>query len=183
MGEPRIELCRHDLGRDAMPPGEFDLIHARLVLVHVPERETALRRMAAALRQGGWLLVEDADPALQPLGCPDASGPEQHLANTLRLGFRALMLERGVDLAYGRKLPRLLREAGLTEVAADAWFPVAHPAARVLERATIELLRDSLIAKGHATAEQIDRHLANVEAGRLDLTTAPLISACGRRGR
>ncbi len=176
-----IELRCHDVGRDAMPPGRFDLIHARLVLVHVPEREMALRQMAAVLRPGGWLLVEDADPAMQPLGSPDACGPEQELANTLRQGFRALMSERGVDLAYGRKLPRLLRQAGLTEVGADAYFPVAHPATAVLEMATIELLHESLVAKGHATAEQIDHHLANVEAGRLDLTTAPMISAWGRR--
>ncbi len=52
------------------PKGQFDLVHARLVLVHVPEREAALDAMVAALRPGGWLFVEDADPALQPLSCP-----------------------------------------------------------------------------------------------------------------
>jgi SAM-dependent methyltransferase len=39
----------------------FDLVHARLVLVHVPDRAAALATMVAALRPGGWLLVEDAD--------------------------------------------------------------------------------------------------------------------------
>jgi hypothetical protein len=39
----------------------------------------------------GWLVVEDADPALQPLICPDEVGPEQGLANQLRDGFRALI--------------------------------------------------------------------------------------------
>ncbi len=63
------------------PPGAFDLVHARLMLVHVADRAEALRRMAGALRPGGWLLLEDADPALQPLLCPDESGPDQRLAN------------------------------------------------------------------------------------------------------
>ncbi len=43
-------------------------------LVHVADRERALRVMTDALRPGGWLLLEDADPALQPLICPDESG-------------------------------------------------------------------------------------------------------------
>jgi hypothetical protein len=67
------------------------------------------------------LLVEEADPALQPLVCPDEYGPEQQLANQLKHGFRALMARRGVDLAYGRTLPRLLRDAGLVDVGADAF--------------------------------------------------------------
>jgi hypothetical protein len=42
----------------------------------VADRDRALRSMISALRPGGWLLVEDADPALQPLICPDEYGPE-----------------------------------------------------------------------------------------------------------
>ncbi len=75
-----MEVRTHDVAQDA-PPGElFDLVHARLVLVHIPERERALRNMIAALKPGGWLVIEDADPALQPLSCIDAYGPEQELA-------------------------------------------------------------------------------------------------------
>jgi SAM-dependent methyltransferase len=178
---PTLEVRRHDVGRDETPAGGFDLVHARLVLVHVVDRDAALESMVGALRPGGVLLVEDADPALQPLICPDEFGPEQRLANRLRAGFRKLLAQRGADLAYGRRLPRLLREAGLAEVAADAYFPITSPACDLLEAATVEQVRDGLIAEGHATAAEIDRHLANVAAGRLDLATSPMISAWGRR--
>ncbi|MGX1849621.1 class I SAM-dependent methyltransferase [Streptomyces sp. NPDC055299] len=176
-----IEVLSHDVAADPPPPGGFDLVHARLVLVHVADRAEALRRMVQALRPGGWLLLEDADPLLQPLLCPDESGPEQRLANRLRSGFRALMAARGADLAYGRTLPRVLREAGLAEVQADAYFPITSPACAVLEDATVRQIRHHLIEQGLATDEEIDRHLANVAAGRLDLATAPMISAWGRR--
>ncbi|MFJ9470247.1 methyltransferase domain-containing protein [Streptomyces caniferus] len=176
-----VEVLRHDVALDAPPAGPFDLVHARLVLVHVADRAAALRSMVQALRPGGWLLIEDADPALQPLICPDEYGPEQELANRLRRGFRQLLRERGADLAYGRKLPRLLREAGLAEVEADAYFPVTSPACDVLEAATVHQVRDKLIAAGLATDEEIERHLAAIASGRLDLTTAPMISAWGRR--
>jgi SAM-dependent methyltransferase len=176
-----VEVRRHDVARDPPPEGPFDLVHARLVLVHLPDRERALATMVGALRPGGWLLVEDADPALQPLGVIDEVGPEATLANELRAAFRVLLAERQVDLAYGRTLPRVLRAAGLADVAADAYFPVALLACRPLEIATVTFLRDQLLAKGLATAEAIDRHLANVRAGRLDLAQPPMISAWGRR--
>ncbi|MGP9022875.1 methyltransferase domain-containing protein [Streptomyces sp. BR1] len=176
-----IEVLSHDVVADPPPPGSFDLVHARLVLVHVPDRAEALRHMVQALRPGGWLLLEDADPMLLPLACPDESGPEQRLANRLRTGFRTLMAGRGADLAYGRTLPRVLREAGLADVQADAYFPITSPACAVLEDATVRQVRHHLVAQGLATDEEIDRHLADVAAGRLDPATAPMISAWGRR--
>jgi SAM-dependent methyltransferase len=178
---PTVEVRRHDVAADDPPAGGFDLVHARLVLVHVVDRARALRSMVRALRPGGWLLLEDADPALQPLICPDEYGPEQRLANKLRQGFRALLAQRGADLAYGRTLPRLLREAGLADVAADAYFPITSPACDLLEKATVEQVRERLVAAGLASDDEIDRHLATVEAGRLDLATSPMVSAWGRR--
>jgi ubiquinone/menaquinone biosynthesis C-methylase UbiE len=176
-----VTIARHDVAADPPPGGPFDLVHARLVLVHVAERDRALRAMTGALRPGGWLMIEDADPALQPLAILDVRGPDDVLANCLRNAFRAMLVERGADLAYGRKLPRLLREAGLRDVAADAYFPIAHPACALLEHKTIEHVRAGLIASGRATAAEIDQHLGNLEAGRLDLAIGPMISAWGRK--
>ncbi len=176
-----FEVLRHDIGVEPAPAGGFDLIHARLVLVHVPQREAALAAMVAALRPGGWLLLEDADPGLQPLLSPDEWGPQQALANRLRTGFRSLMSARGADLTFGRTLPRRLRRAGLLHVEADAYFPIASPACTALEEATVEQIRDRLVAADLATDEEIDQHLANVRTGTMDLATAPLISAWGQR--
>ena len=176
-----VEVRVHDVATDPVPREGFDLVHARLVLVHLRDRAAALHTMRAALRPGGRLLVEDADPALQPLACIDAAGPDETLANEIRAAFRMLLAERGADLAYGRTLPRALRAAGLRDVGADAYFPVALPACAPLEAATVTMLRASIVAKGLATDAQIDHHLANVAAGKIDLATPPLISAWGTR--
>lgn len=64
---------------------------------------------------------------------------------------------------------------------ADAYFPITSPACAALESATVRQIRDQLVAEGIATDEDIDRHLANVAAGGMDLATAPMISAWGRR--
>src|SRR5205823_486253 len=50
------EVRRHDVAADPPPPGPFDLVHARLVLVHVPARAAALAAMVSVLRPGGYLL-------------------------------------------------------------------------------------------------------------------------------
>jgi SAM-dependent methyltransferase len=176
-----FEVLRQDVGVEQPPAGAFDLVHARLLLTHVPQRVEAIASMVRALRPGGWLVIEDADPALQPLICPDESGPAQQLANRLRQGFRALLAARGADLAFGRTLPRLLREAGLDGVQADAFFPITSPACSALEIATVQQIRALLVAAGLATDLEIEQHLTNVSSGRLDLATAPLISAWGRK--
>jgi len=175
-----FEVRRHDVSVDPPPTGPFDLVHARLVLVHLPRRHEALAALVSVLRPGGWLVVEDADPALQPRLCPDEAGPAEALANRLRDGFRTLLAARGAELAFGRTVPRLLRTAGLRDVGADAWFPVAGPACTALERTTIGQIRAGLVEAGLATDEEIDTHLANLAGGTMDLTTAPLISAWGR---
>jgi SAM-dependent methyltransferase len=176
------EVRRHDLAADPPPePGTFDLVHARLVLVHVPDRARALATMVAALRPGGWLLVEDADTELQPLVCLEETGPAQQRANRLRRAFRELMTHRGADLRYGRTLPRTLREAGLVDVAAAGSFPVGGTVCDRLEIATIRHVRAELVAARLTDDAEIDAHLAAVAAGELDLTLAPLISAWGRR--
>ncbi|TGA89261.1 methyltransferase domain-containing protein [Streptomyces sp. MZ04] len=176
---PPVEVRRHDVGADAPPIEGFDLVHARLVLSRVPDLEQALRSMIRALRSGGRLLIEEADPALQPLPCPDEHGPAQELANRLR---RALLTQRGSDVAYGRGLPRMLRAAGLCQVEADAYFPLTAPACAALETVTIQQSRTALTAAGLATDEDITTHLASVATGTMDLATSPLISAWGRKG-
>ena len=176
-----VEVRRHDVADDDPPEGPFDLVHARLVLIHVPLREQALQRMAATLAPGGWLLIEDFDPGMQPLACPDAYGPEQQLANKVRAGFRLLLAQRGADLELGRRVPRLMRGAGLVEVTADAYLALASPASIELEKANVKQVRDELLAGGHATADEVAAYLQCLDSGTIDIATAPLISTWGRR--
>lgn len=176
-----VRVRRHDVAVDEVPGAGFDLVHARLVLTHVPARAEALRRMVAALRPGGWLLVEDFDVELQPLACVDAGGDLEQLANRVRAGFVELLAERGVDMTYGRALPRLLRAAGLDGVAADAFAPVALPASAALETANVRQVGPALVARGRVDAPEIGVLLRALAAGRVDIATPPLVSAWGRR--
>jgi len=61
LADPTIEVRQHDIVRDSLPGPVFDLVHARLILVHLPERELGLANMAGALKPGGWLVCEEFD--------------------------------------------------------------------------------------------------------------------------
>jgi len=174
------EVRQHDVVRDGPPIGPFDLIHARLVLVHLPERLDVLTRMAGALRPGGWLVVEDFDLAANDRACLDEAAPGAARANRVRAGFLTLLVQRGVDRSYARSLPRRLRGLDLADVGAEAYLPLAVPSTRALDAANVEQTRDGLISVG-VDQRDIDEHLAELAAGTVDVTTSLLVTAWGRR--
>jgi SAM-dependent methyltransferase len=178
-GQP-FEVRRHDIVVDPAPTETFDLVHARLLLEHLSDPDVALARMVQTVRPGGWLLIESADPRLQPLACPDATGPSEELANRVLQASWTLQAARA-DLGYGRTLPRRLRGLGLVDVAAEVRFSLAGPAQRQLHRTLIQRARERLITSELVNAEEVEQHLADVDAGRLDLAAFPVVSAWGRK--
>lgn len=173
-----VDVARHDVAVDPLPEAEFDLIHARLVLVHVPERLVAIRRLVQALRPGGWLLIEDAD-ATTVHSCFDPQTDDEHLANRIREGLIGMLDGRGVDPAFARKLPRLLREVGLVDIAGDAYLPMAD-GVRLLERANLLQLQEMFLERGIVTKEELEHFLALLDDPAFLLAGIFLIAAWGR---
>ena len=180
-GGGNIEVREHNLVTDPPPEELFDLIHARLVLMHLPQRVRALEIMVGTLRPGGWLVIEDTDFNLQPLSCLNTDTSAARRANKIRGAFAELLVRHGVDLSWGRKVPQLLRAAGLGEVCADAYCPIAMPGSRRLEIGNIELLRSRLISEGLASEDELEQHLTSVRDGTLDVSTSVIVSAWGRK--
>jgi SAM-dependent methyltransferase len=58
---PALEVREHNVVTDALEAETFDLVHGRTLLMHLPEREQVLNKMAQAIRPGGWIVVEDLD--------------------------------------------------------------------------------------------------------------------------
>ena len=52
---------RLDLVTDPLPAARFDLVYSLMVLHHIPDTATILRRFYAVLNPGGWLAVVDLD--------------------------------------------------------------------------------------------------------------------------
>src|SRR3546814_19995110 len=100
----------HNVDADPFDDNGYDLIHARLVLEHLPQREAVVAKLAAALRPGGWLVVQDYDIRTMAVAEPPHDG-WQACAHALP----AMLQSAGTD-----PLPRS-QPAGL--------LPPARPAA------------------------------------------------------
>jgi SAM-dependent methyltransferase len=110
-----LELRQHDIVRDPLPEGEFDLIHCRLVLEHLPARLDALAKMVRALAPGGWLVVEDF--CFRGQHATDRRGAAT--IGTLLRFVSLVMQQNGWDSRWAPRLPIHLRRAGLTEIGAE----------------------------------------------------------------
>ena len=85
--------------------------HARLLVEHLPSAEDAIGAMVAAVRPGGWLVVEDLDWSTVSTVDPPSSVHERVLR-----ALRELFDTISYDPCCGRTLPRALRRAGLDDV-------------------------------------------------------------------
>lgn len=113
---PNLEVWRHDITRDPLPERAFDLIHTRMTLIHIPERDRVLERLTQALKPGGWLVAEEFD-GLSLCADPTVSAGEVPLK--AHQAMHRLQEDRGVDGRYGRLLFARFRALGLNETEAE----------------------------------------------------------------
>lgn len=115
LADDTIDVVQADVTASPLTPGAFDLVHARLLLEHLPDRDAVLATLAAALAPGGWLVVEDLDWA-----SADVVDPASPVHSRVVDACRSFMLARGYEPEYGRRVPRSLRRAGLVDVGTHA---------------------------------------------------------------
>jgi SAM-dependent methyltransferase len=155
---PGLTVRQHDIVRDPLPEGGFDLVHSRLVLLHLPERRAVLDKLAAALRPGGWLQLDEFDIDYGPaLLTPDDASRE--LYEDFLAAKARLMAEAGADGSWGRHAAGAMRDAGLVDIDPVPYLVPwdAHsPGVELLIHHTHHL-RDRLVAAG-----MTDQRLADV---------------------
>ncbi len=162
LSQPNISVQQHDITTDSLPEAAFDLIHTRLVLLHLPQREQALAQMVTALKPGGWLLAEEFDALSMP-GNPALYPGERYLK--LEQAQQRLMRERGADASYGRRLPQRLAAHGLVNIDAEGqvfFWRGGSPGAQI-KRANYLQLRDAILAAGYVSAEELTEELRALE--------------------
>ena len=120
-GRPNLEVRTHDIVTDPLDEAAFDVIHARAVVEHVADRELVIKRLAAALRPGGWMLIEEVDFGGATAGMlaeyVSAPEPERPAMGRIYLAVANVFSAIGADPSYGRRLVGALGDAGLARVA------------------------------------------------------------------
>jgi ubiquinone/menaquinone biosynthesis C-methylase UbiE len=185
LAHPTLEIQRHDIGTDPLPTQSFDLIHARLVLIHVPAREQALVQMVTALVPGGWLVIDDFDVTLLDSTYPTANVEASALFQKMRVAQNRLMAARSGEqaLTWGRSLYRRLRALGLVNVGMEGFLALREgrsPGAHLI-RANFEQIRQEAITAGFITNEEVAQMLTLLDDPDFAVSAPVMFTAWGRR--
>ena len=174
-----LTLRRHDIVADPLEEGAFDLVHARLLLEHLPARDEAMRKLARATRPGGVVVIEAVDYAAAiPVSAHGAREHEHTQATRLRV-----FEEAGVRADHGRHLPAAMRAAGLVGVHAEGRVFVMEggsPGARWF-KLSMRQLRPRLVGPGKLTDAEVDRMLELFDDPSWSAYSPIILAAWGRR--
>jgi SAM-dependent methyltransferase len=176
-GHPNLEVRRHDITAEELPAQAFDLVHARLLLKHLPDRARVLARMVRTLRPGGWLVAEDTDWSSAGVEPPHAVFAEALAA------LRVLTEATGGVPDYGRALPEALAAAGLVEVDSARTAHRLRCGTPEVEffRLTLEQVRERMVARRLIAARRLEAALEVLGAPGGVATSFTMVTARGRR--
>jgi SAM-dependent methyltransferase len=186
LDEPNLQVLRHDITVDDLPQSAFDLIHARLLLEHLPERDKVLERLVGALKPGGVVLIEDLDwrslfsqPAIVTIYPPE----DTDLAIKVWRAMCDTMSDGGYDREFGARLVGVMVELGLEDVGAEGRSPSIQGGTRdaVVPKFTLEQLGDRVLAAGRLSPDEMAWALERMEDPNHRATLGTMVAASGRR--
>ena len=147
-----VQCITADARRTGLPSGTFDLVHARTLLVNVPEPAEIVAEMARLAKPEGW--VAAMEPDSEYMMCYPAHPAFTRICEIFPLVFR----RNGADHMIGRRVPHLFREAGLTEVAVEGrlqMYPPGH-SRRTTRLDLVRSMRPRILELGLADADELD---------------------------
>lgn len=181
-----VEVVRHDVTRDPLERNAFDLVHARAVVEHLPDRDAVIDRLISALRPSGVLVLEDfvfggaASEAVVAAVQPSAYGPAMtRVLQAVSTAFRAI----GADSQYGLRLPAALAAAGLREVTAELTFRLIEggsPGSAFYSQ-TLSERAGQLIELGLLSPDDADRARSFVDDPAARWLSLGVVTSWGRR--
>jgi SAM-dependent methyltransferase len=152
---PNLKTLQHDILSGPPPEGDFDLVHARWILHHLPKPQVAVKHMISVLRPGGWLLLEEVD--FFPVHASDNADYRDFMTALVNTVVKA----SGRDCFWARALPALIEEMGMQNVDGEGDFSLLRGGSEVAEFFTLtaEQMREPMISSGAIDGGKLDRAL------------------------
>jgi SAM-dependent methyltransferase len=179
LASEHLHIIQGDVTREPLPAAGFDLVHARLLLEHLVQRDAVLKALVGAARPGGWVLIEDFDWSTALVIDPPSA-----IHDKVASAIMELFARHGYAPTYGRTLPRRLEAGGLVDIGTRAQSQQvrADPEQGLPQW---ELLADQLapglLAEGLLTRRDLERFHQLWHDGET-VCFAPLMVSCwGRR--
>jgi ubiquinone/menaquinone biosynthesis C-methylase UbiE len=147
-----VEIVTADARHTGLPPDSFDLVHARTLLVNLPEPAAAVAEMVRLAKPGGAVAV--AEPDTEHALCYP---PNQAFDRICEI-FPVVFSRNGADPAIGRRVPELFHQAGLAEVGVESRTQMYPPgnSRRTVRLDLIRAMRPQIIDMGLADEDELD---------------------------
>ena len=147
-----VEIMTADALSTGLPSGSFDLVHARTLFINVPEPAGLAAEMARLARPGGW--VAAVEPDTEHALCYPSHSAFDRVCEI----FRVVFSRNGADVAMGRRVPELFRQAGLTDVEVEAKAQMYPPgnSRRTVRLDLVHAMRPMILEMGVATEAELD---------------------------
>jgi len=166
-----VEVVQGDGAATLLPGDSFDLVHTRLVLVNVPDVQSVVREMVRLARPGGVVASHEADYLTHicdpPLGAWDR----------LFKIFEEYSRSNGIDIFIGRRMHRLLGEAGLVDIKVRPIvhiYPFGH-SRRTIFWDFLQNVQDRILQQGLIGESEFGELMAELK-GHLDRPDTQVVS-------
>jgi SAM-dependent methyltransferase len=151
-GLGNVEVLMADARGTELPPDSFDVVHARTLLVTVPEPAVVAAEMARLTRPGGW--VASVEPDTEYMLCYPRNAAFERISTF----FPPVFSRNGADPWIGRRVSELLRQAGLEDIGVQVTaqsYPAGHTR-RTIRLDLLKGIRAQVVEMGLASAEELD---------------------------
>ena len=155
-----VDILLGDAKSTGLPRDSFDVGHARLVLVNVPEPERLICELVALVRPGGVIASHEADYL------PHVCHPPSRAWARLFEIYEAYSRANGIDLFIGRKTCRMFRDAGIVDIQVKPIinvYPHGHNL-RTIFCDFLQNVRDRLVAQGLISAGELKDLMEELKA-------------------
>jgi SAM-dependent methyltransferase len=154
-----VEFRADDVVQPPADDQRFDVVYARFLLTHLADPAKALENITARVDPGGVLVVEDIDCSAH-FCYPPSPAFARYVDWYIKTAHA-----RGCDPNIGPRLPGLLRDAGLGDIAMNVVQPAGFSGeVKVIAPITMEMVADSMVAAGVATSREVDQTLEELFA-------------------
>lgn len=174
-----LDVRCQNIVTEPLEEGSYDLVHVKILIQHLPYQERILQQLVAALRPGGYLLVEESD-----IRSIQTCEPPSPILTKAAASLATLFDFIGSDPSYGLKLLPAVKRTGLKILGSDCQLSAIQCGSPEIITLTLslQLLSTQIVSQGIMNREEVKEALELLrQSSDTMIYTPTTVSVWGQR--